>query len=257
MNYLYGVMSASALATDLSDISLGPGISGEVEMECFDDLVVIHAAHDGSEILPRRKSLLAHARVLENAMDHGTVLPMRFGMVCDSVAAFAALAARHRADIQAAFDRLSGCVEMGVRVTASETEALNALLDRDTELRTARDRLAEKGRGAHFSKVEFGRALGEAMAARRAAAQKDLVERLRPMARDYLIKAPESDFQVLRGEFLIERERLEEFGQGLEVAVQQLGFVGGSHWDIRMVGPGPAFHFVGLTLDPADAEAAA
>src|SRR6056297_3354807 len=113
--------------------------------------------------LPRRKLLLSHARVLEAAMSFGTVLPMRFGMTCPSVAAFSALVCDAGERIDAAFDRIEGRIEVGARVSVSDTAALEAAMAKSAQLQARRDALALKGREAHFAKVDFGRDLGEAV----------------------------------------------------------------------------------------------
>lgn len=257
MIYIYGLVQPHG--TDRVEAVLDgvEGVTGRLSFSPCGELVLIHGDHDGGEILPRRKALLAHARVLEAAMGAGTVLPMRFGMTCRSPETLETLAARSRDKVESALRRLRDRVEIGVRVTAEEEPALTAALAAHPGLAAARDRLAAQGIGAHFRKVEFGRALGEAIAARRAAAQKALLACLTPLANAHVLKAPETDFEVLRAEFLIERQGLDAFLLRIEQAVETLDFAGADGYRTRMVGPGPAFHFVDLSLSPDDTEEAA
>ena len=255
--YLYGIVQPTdGMATDTfpADVS---GVTGQVSVDRTGDLTLIYGTHDGSDILPRRRALLAHARVLEAATDKGTVLPMRFGMTCASLDDFRALARDAAPKIDAALARVRGCVEIGVRVQAPEEAALAAALAQSPALSRQRDRLAQTGAGSHFDKVGFGRALGDAVATRRRAAQKQLLAGLRPFVADHVLKAPETDFEVLRAECLIAEDRLPEVTAWLEEAVAGLDFAAPTPCTAQIVGPGPAFHFVDLALDAPPAASVA
>ncbi len=257
MPYLYGLLEADPRTASMSELTSIAGTTGQVSVDRCGDLSVIHGPHDGAEMLPRRRLLLSHARVLETAMVLGTVLPMRFGMTCESLAELGDLVSANRAVIRGAIDRLRGQVEIGVRVAAPEDDALSEALSANPAVAAARARLAQQGGAGHFAKVEFGRALGEAVAVRRKAAQKALLADLVPRSSGHVLKAPESDFEALRAEFLIDAEQLAGFLEYLERAVAKLDFAGPGRCGVRVVGPGPAFHFVDLSLVTSDAQAAA
>jgi hypothetical protein len=65
------------------------------------------------ELRPDERSLRHHDAVVEATMQHGPVLPMRFGSVVRDVEAF--LAARED-EFREGLERVRGCVELGVRV---------------------------------------------------------------------------------------------------------------------------------------------
>ncbi len=253
MIYLYGILSPGNRAQ--AEVVLGgqTGVTGDVALSPFGEWILIHSAHDGGEILPRRKSLLTHARVLETAMQAGTVLPMRFGMTCQSVEEFKDLVDSAGAKIAAGIERVTGRVEVGVRVSVAEAEALEAAVAASPRLAARREGLVGMGPEAHFAKVEFGRTLGELVAARRKSAQQCLLERLKPFCVDHVLKAPETDFEVLRAEFFIDETKLPAFSDALDHASADLDFAGGGETSVRLVGPGPAFHFVDLALAAVDA----
>ena len=257
MIYVYGLVQAHGGGLQAFAPSDLEGVTGAVSIGACDGHMLIYGQHDGSEILARRRSLLAHARILEAAMSMGTVLPMRFGMTCRSVEAFEALVRRNCDGIAAALDRLRDRVEVGLRISAEDAPALEAALAASPRLSALRASLAASGAAAHFKEVEFGRALGELIAARRKTAQSQLLERLVPAAAAHVLKAPESDFEVLRAEFLVGHARLAAFTDLVEQCVGELNFAGGGEFQTQLVGPGPAFHFTDLALSPTDAEEAA
>ena len=249
MIYLYGLVASEETASIRTTMAKVQGLVGMVELAAMGGVHLIFEPHEGGEILPRRRSLLTHARVLETAMDAGTVLPMRFGMTCASVGDVEALLERDSHKIRGAFQNIENHVEFGVRVVAPEAETLATTLEMRPDLKATRDRLSTRGAEAHFSKVDFGRALGDAAAERRAQAQKTILSALRPMASDHLLKAPESDFDLLRAEFLVKTQDAEAFSDRLDHVVSKLDIAGGAPCQARIVGPGPAFHFVDLSLD--------
>ena len=257
MIYLYCVLEPERKDTPPRIPEGLDGVTGAVSAVRCGERFLVYGAHDGEEILPRRRLLLSHARVLEQAMETGTVLPMRFGMTCGSIEEVEGMLDARRGDIETAFDRIRGHVEVGVRAAAPEGAALEAALAHDPVLRSQRNALMTRTRHDHFATAEFGRALSEAVAARRDLAQQAMLEHLLPSAVDHIVKSPETDFEVLRAEFLIQRSEYEVFAARVEEAVDTLGFAGPNGCSAQLVGPGPAFHFVVLNLaEPGTEEAA-
>ncbi|MXQ07940.1 gas vesicle protein [Alphaproteobacteria bacterium GH1-50] len=247
MIYLYGLLEpgdAEAGRIVLTDVA---GVTGAVSVSACGGLALIYGPHDGEDILPRRRLLLAHAKVLELAMQAGPVLPMRFGMSSPSLDEVERLVIQSRDAVREAFDRVRGHVEIGVRVSTSEEDALKAAISASPQLAAAHARLSD-GQADHFAKVDFGRALGEQVGRRRQAAQKRLLTELKPFVASHVLKAPETDFEVLRAEFLIAEDSLDSFTSALEAAASGLEFGNGTDGAAQIVGPGPAFHFVNISL---------
>lgn len=257
MIYLYGLLASDADMLPVDAFSCCDGVTGDVAVEPCAGHFLICGKHDGSEILPRRRLLLSHARVLEHAMECGTVLPMRFGMTCGSVLEFEKLVQGQTDAVKSALARLDGCVEIGVRVSGAEEAVLGRTLEVTPALLTERNRLRRTGARDHFAKAEFGRTLAEGVSERRGRAQKILLERLVAYAVDHVLKAPETEFEALRAEFLIAENRLDAFTTLLEETVVALDFAGAGGCSAHLVGPGPGFHFVDLNLAIDRAEAAA
>lgn len=254
MIYLFGILEASEDGAGAL-LEGCAGLNGPVCVASCNGLKLIFEPHDSSEVLPRRRSLLTHARVLENAMTAGTVLPMRFGMTCASLCEIQDLVEAGSSRVRAQLDKVRSRVEMGVRITAPETDALAAALHSAPQLLSKRDRLVSRGHDAHFAKAEFGRRLGDVLATRRQAAQKAALAQLRSSTVDHVLKAPGSDFEVLRAEFLVDRSQAAAFSDCVDRVVQSLDFAFPVACTAKIVGPGPAFHFVDLSLVPAEATA--
>lgn len=256
MIYLYGLLEPIDHQAAL-DADLPPGVTGDVQLMKCGELLLLYGAHDGADILPRRRNLLAHARVLETAMALGTVLPMRFGMSSPSESVFVELATKNHDLVEAALKPLRGHVELGVRIEAPEKAALEATLAASPSLEAERERLTRPGAAQHFTKVEFGRRIGDAMARRRQDAQKEILSVLSEFCDKYILRTPESDAEVLRAEFLVPQHRQDAFASLLERAVNECRFAGAVACSTVLLGPNPAFHFTNLALMPRDDQDAA
>lgn len=247
MIYLYGLLEPSGLV-DGSCLSDVQGLGGAPNVSSVGRWWLIWGEHDGSEIMPRRRNMLAHTRVVEQAMVLGAVLPGRFGLMAESVEEVERLVALQEAAIKAEFERVDGCAEYGLRVRFDKDASLAAALDSEPRLQAERDRLLGRGAEAHFERAEFGRRLAEHMDRRRGLAQKDLLARLQPYARDHVLRAPEDDAEILRAEFLIARTAEERFFETVEEITHAHEFAGGGEPVVQIIGPVPMYNFVHLSL---------
>lgn len=241
MIYLYGLLAAGAAAGDSP-----PGVTGPVEETVLPQGRLLHGYHDGDEILPRRRLMLAHARVLEAAAARGTVLPMRFGMLAEDLGAVAELMSGQSARIAAELERLSGTVEYGLRVTFDRQAALSALLAEQPALLSERDALRRR-RALPQDCAAFGRRIAEALDRRRGLAQKRLLAAIRPAIVDHVLRAPEDDVQVLAADILLRSETAGDAAGAVLEAARSCGFSDGEP-HVRLVGPQPAYSFTRLRL---------
>ena len=84
MIYLYGLSDAPSDSLKKEVVGL-QGLQGPVQVAAAGPWSLIFSAHEDAEILPKRRLMLAHTRVLEQAIPHGTVLPARFGLLADDL----------------------------------------------------------------------------------------------------------------------------------------------------------------------------
>ena len=256
MIYLYGLieMDGNIAADVLAEM---PATLGPVSAHRLGEWVMLSSDFAGEEVLPKRRLMLAHTRIVETMMDHGTVLPARFGLLADDLAAVTALIDGRRTQIAAEFMRVRGCVELGVRITYPRDAALQATLQADTSLQKKRDALAGQGAEAHFARAAFGRQMAEQLDRRRGAAQRTVLQTLIPQAKSHVLRAPEEDVEVLRAEFLIQRSAQDGFLAAVEDAANGLSFAPGAEPRVQVIGPVPPYNFVRLSLTAEDTEAAA
>lgn len=256
MIYLYGLAeTGTSVAKTALDGTMG--LQSTVEVSPLGPWALIHSAQDDAEILPRRKLMLAHTRVLERLLPIAPVLPARFGLVAASLDEATDLITSQHDKIASAFDRIRGCVELGVRVSFDRSKALEATLEQKSALRKERDTLSLRGAEARFAVADFGGRLAEQLDRRRGDAQRTLLNALKPLARDHVLRAPDSDAQALRAEFLVDADNQETFTTALQKTAAALPFAPHAEPEIQIIGPAPFYNFVQLYLSPPQEEEAA
>src|SRR4051812_37278208 len=77
--YVYGFMRAREAPRRLEGGVGDP--AGTVASIARGDVAALVTEVSPGAVAPRRKNLMAHAAVLQQAMEHGPVLPMRWGMI--------------------------------------------------------------------------------------------------------------------------------------------------------------------------------
>lgn len=257
MIYLYGLCEGGAavdVAAVLTDL---PGLQAPLEVVQIDRWTMVFSQQDDAEILPKRRLMLAHTRVLERMLSQGAVLPARFGLVAESLERAQTLIGARAPVIEQEFDRIRGCIELGIRIRFPREAALAATLAADQRLRRERDALADTGLKAHLAIASFGGKLAEEVDRRRGSAQAALLAALLPLARDHVLRAPEADTEVLRAEFLIDASHQTAFESAVQEVSASLTFVPGEEPAIQIVGPVPVYNFVRLSLTADPQETAA
>lgn len=253
MIYLYGLIEQPVSQME-QHLTTTPGLQGPLQTCPIGPWALVFSDHDDAEILPKRRLLLAHTRVLEHLLALGTILPARFGLVADNLAKVETMILAKAPTITQEFARVHGCFELGIRVNYPRRPALDATLAEDQGLLRERDRLAKLGPEAHFAMAEFGGRLADRLDRRRGAAQAQLLRALVPLCRGHVLRKPEEDTEVLRAEFLISAEGQAAFIAAVEQATLPLTFAPGAEPAIQVVGPVPMYNFVrlSLALDPQE-----
>jgi hypothetical protein len=85
-------------------------------------LAGVFSVHDQLELSPDPELLWAHERVVDHLMDHGAVLPLRFGTALSDPEALRAVLHEDGARFRLLLSRVRGCVELAVRVGLASSE---------------------------------------------------------------------------------------------------------------------------------------
>jgi hypothetical protein len=243
-SYVYGVIPAADAAA-----WPGPdGIGGPVRAIVAGELAALVSDVPAGLTPGKRDELDAHRRVLAQAVELGTVIPMRFGMVMDDEDVVRErLLGEHAAELGALVDELDGLVQMTVRAFYAEDALLKTAVATNDEI--ARRSAAVAGLPELDSRPERI-ALGELVAAavdqRRVRDEEALLERLRPLAEEVRVEAPGSERVALNAQLLVSRNRR----AALDAEIADLGPALEGYLGLRYIGPLPPYSFSSLELEP-------
>lgn len=245
MLHCYGVVRAGSPAVDAPDRAADGADRDGAATRGVEDAEVRELRDDGLAALvsdvprPPRGShanLTAHLRVLERALERGSVVPLAFGQTFpDDDAVTADLLDRHRSRLVELLGDLEGRVEMRVQGRYDEEAVLRAVVADDP---SARRRLGATDVGA---RVELGRRITEGLASRRRRDTDRAVDALRRFGPWRGEQAADA-MTAFGVSLLVERGRIDE----LERTVEELAASLGDEVEVSLLGPMPALSFVSL-----------
>lgn len=110
------------------------------------------------KIRPERRNLAAHQKVLKQLSETGSVLPMAFGMVAAGPPAIRKILKQNQDALVEQLERVTGKVEMGLRVAWDVPNVFEYLVNAHPELKEARDGFfSGHGEPSRGDLIELGR----------------------------------------------------------------------------------------------------
>jgi hypothetical protein len=242
--YVYGILPAAA---SVAAHDGGTGVSGGMvkRLDC-DDLAVLVSSASATPVTRTRRNLLTHTAVLERALQHATVLPLRFGTVAPDAVSLCTCISANRAAFRAALREIDGQIELGVKAVWRRGLVYNEVVERDQALRQLRDRLRSRAASeTYYERIELGRRVEAAVAELRTSESTAILAELLPLAeREAELHLADEDM-VLSRAFLVRRDAESAF----DAALARLADRFADRMEFRYVGPVPPFNFVSLKAD--------
>lgn len=250
--YVYGFVGA-ADAPDLGCIGLEhAGAPARVYAIHEGRVAAVVSDHDArGRVMPIRRNLDRHDRVIRETLQRTTILPATFGHVARDARQVAATLRRHAASIVRELDRLHAKVEMAVRVTWDVDNIFKYLVDAHPVLAELRDRIFVAGRPARQDdKIELGRLYEERLDAERTGVADRLVSALLPGAADARVSRVTAEKMAADVAFLVPRDGADAFRERVRDAAAEWP----GEYAFQCSGPWAPFNFVQLEIEGGDAD---
>jgi hypothetical protein len=214
----------------------GAGAQAIVHGELAAIVSEAHGATRAADLMRR------HWQLLEAIAATATVLPVQFGTVMAGDAAVVdEFLAPRRDDLLAQLDAFEGAVQITVKGTYDETELMQAVVERSPAVAQLRERVRGLSETAgHFERIRLGELVAAEVEQTRARDAAWLLERLDGLAVATSVGTAGGLDGAVNAAFLVERERIEEFGHAVAAAAAELSGRG----ELRMLGPLPPYSFV-------------
>ncbi len=200
---------------------------------------------DDGELHFGREELAAHARVLEQALGTGTVLPMRFGVVMENEDDVRArILEAHHDELAQQLAEFDGKVELRVRAIYDEAQLMREIVRADETIQRLRERVRNLPDDAtYFDRIQLGELIVEAIDRKRSIDAEDVLQPLEALAHEVRAGEPTHERMVVNASFLVDRSRIAEFDQ----AVDEVGRAQAQRMRLKYTGPLPPHSFTELT----------
>jgi len=248
--YVYCVIPAAAKSPeDGPSFSAAPiakdGEQARVRVLREGDLALVVSEAPLKDYPPSRANVSAHERVVDEALQRGDVLPMRFGTVASDERELQRFLKEKHDDLSRALERIRGKAEAGLKVLWDRDALLAEIIAEDDTIRGLRESVMGRSEAeAYEQRLELGRLTSEAIERKRDAEAERILARLRPRADDVAINRLSSDMMLLNAAFLVKRTDLDAFGR--EVAALREAAKG--RLTLNYVSPLPPYNFVRLSV---------
>lgn len=235
--YVYGVVPAKE-----RDAVTAAGVEGSpVGTVEYDGLAAITSPLEGGTLSAARE-VRAHWRVLQEASEHATVLPVRFGTVLESEAAVRErLLERNAERLGGLLKQLAGCVQVTLKGEYRESYVLSDIVRSTPGLSALVARIrARSPEAGYYDRIMLGERIAAELARRRDADTARAMDRLDPAA--VAGRAEEGGaYTAFNLAFLVRRTGLDEFSKLVGGLIDEVR----EQIDVRYVGPLPPYSFAG------------
>jgi hypothetical protein len=210
--YLYAIISGC------EGRGYGPiGIDGKIVYAISDGCISAVVSDVPNErIRPERRYLAAHHDVLKRLMEESVPLPISFGIIADGAKAIQKILSRNRDDFLGQLHRVSGKVEMLLRVTWDVPDIFDYFVRTHAELRSARDKyLGAHREPSQEDKIELGRMFDRILNEDREMHTERVEEILSPYCFEIKRNRSRNEREVMNLPCLVGQEAQAEFEKGV------------------------------------------
>jgi hypothetical protein len=233
-SYVFGVVDAGARLPTPLEAALATGL----RLVASGDVAAVVATPPGDRPLGRAVDLLDHDRVLADLVSSGvTVLPMRFGTVLPDDATVAAeVIESSQEELRRQLDAVRGKVQFTVRAVYEEQAVLREVVERNPMIARLR-----RGEAASMDEqIKLGELVVAGLADLRAAEAPRLLDELGTAA-GRRERPPAKPEEVVHAAYLVPSTDANAFVDRVEEAGRRRA----GRIRIRLMGPSPAYDFVG------------
>lgn len=238
--YVYGIAPADVETTEQARGVGDP--PAPVEVITHDDVAALISEVPADHALGTPQDFEAHARLLDATAAEIPVLPLRFGaMLTDRTAVTEELLAPNHDEFAQALRLLEGREQYIVKGRYEENAILREVLGENEEAERLRQAIAGAPEDAtRNERIRLGEIVTRAIAAKRDQDTNALIEALRPLEIDAVLREATHERDAVYVAYLVDTDKRDAFMQAVgEWAAGQRDRV-----DVRVIGPVAAYDFV-------------
>lgn len=244
--YIYGIM-ATGQRQEFGPIGIGSR-GDTIYTLPYRDLSAIVSRSPIVKYPVTRENSLAHARVLEKAMEVATVLPVRFCTIAEdeSVLVDKVLLARYQ-ELEGLTRQVEGKIELGVRAMWTNLEAIFAeIVEEHREIKALKEQLLhEKNEQRKYAgRIHIGQLVQKSLEEKKKREADALFAALRPLSIDWRSNQLYGDMNIVNAAFLVDRTQEQAFDE----KIQELEQAYGQRKKLKYIGPVVPYNFVEIVI---------
>ena len=234
--YVYGVVPRA----ERRALSVAGVDGSEVETIEHGEFAALASRVHGDALRAARE-LRAHWRVLQEACETTTVLPVRFGTVLeDERAVRDRLLDANSGQLGELLKHVRGCIQLIVKGAYIEDRLLRDLVTSSPALSKLAERIrATPQAAAYYDRIRLGEGIAAAVAERRARDERHALEMLEPAAVAARAEDAPAALDAFNLAFLVKRTQQRDFSRHVRTLIAELE----DHIEVRYVGPLPPYSF--------------
>ena len=241
-NYLYGFTDpAFQPAADLRGLAGAP-----VRVISLGDVGAAVSRHPVQRLMPLRRNVEPHHRVVRHISSKATLVPAAFGHISDSEGQILDVIRVNHDSIREELHRLDRKCEMGLKLSWKVDNIFEHLVRSDRALRDLRDRVFRHREPTMNEKLQVGGAFETTLMRERERLTRVLLGAFATIACDSVSIPARTEKVVCQASLLVEQSRSAEFQQALEGAAALFD----ANFSLEYSGPWPPYSFVNLRLQP-------
>jgi hypothetical protein len=241
--YLYAVIQARE-GREYGEI----GIDGaRVYLISDERVAAVVSDFSNGKIRPERRHIAAHQAVLKRLMEKDSPLPISFGVIADGAKEIRRILSLNRKSFVEQIQRVSGKVEMGVRVAWDVPSIFEYFVNTHAELRAARDQfLGGRHAPTQEDKIEVGRLFDRLLREDRDEHAQRVEASLNSCCLEIKRNPPRNEKEVMNLACLAPRQAIEK---DFEAAVFEVAREFDNNFVFDFNGPWAPHNFVDIELD--------
>jgi hypothetical protein len=245
--YIYGIIAANQ-RREFGPIGIG-GRGDVVYTLPYQNVAAIISSSPIVKYPVTRDNSIAHARVLERAMEAYTILPVRYCTIADNEEAIVEKILKPRyQEFTDLLRQMEGKMELGVRARWTDLNAIFAeVVEENKAIKALREALLSEinEQRKYAGKVKIGQMVQKALEAKKKREAEELLEALRPLSFDCKENPVYGDMNLVNAAFLITREKEREFDHKM----QELEKAYGERKKLKYIGPIAPYNFVEVVIN--------
>ncbi len=245
--YIYGIVAADQ-RREFGAIGIG-GRGSIVYTLPYRNLAAIVSRSPVVKYPVTRENSMAHAKVLEKAMEEYTLLPVRYCTIAENEERIIEkiLKARYDEFIDL-LATMEGKIELGVRARWTNMDAIFAeVVEEHANIRAVKEAIVSERdeQKKYAGKIKIGQLVQKALEEKKKREAEELLDTLRPLSLACKENQLYGDMNLVNAAFLIKKEQEQAFDNKM----QELEQVYGERKKLKYIGPVAPYNFVEVVVN--------